>query len=202
MLNGIDISHWNKKTINTGKIDLMSYAKNNFVIMKSSQGISYRDSCLDYFVSSIFADGNLDKHIGFYHFADAISEDSYIYEASNFIAAVTPYKAYRPVLALDVEASALQKKYIDMWSYNFLSTCEKVLGYKPMIYLQQSACKKFKQVAKGDFGLWVAKWGAKPTAKQIEPWKVYAIWQTGSKNNIDTDIFNGTDKAWFKYAGC
>lgn len=199
MITGIDISHHNYFNSPLNKINL----DNNFVIMKATEGGTYRDNKLINYMNKII--GNIhNPMIGFYHFAKASTENSWQIESTNFLEYTDRFKSniLHPIYALDVEADAVRKPYIDAWAANWCAVVEAATGVKPLIYISASECKKFKSVQAAGCGLWVAKWSKnKPTVKQIAPWKFYAIWQNAVKDNLDRDIFNGSRKAWFKYAG-
>ena len=203
MIEGIDISHWNWSKLIKERFTFNTFAISNFIIMKATQGLRYKDDKMIRFMQEIYTPvtRNYDKHIGFYHFADAKTADSWKAEANNFISSIQSYIGYYPVLALDVEADALNKKYIDEWSAAFISYVEEKTGIKPMLYCSQSACKKFKKTCETGAGLWVAKYGKEPTKAQIKPWTFYAIWQYTSKP-YDLDKFNSKSlDAWYKYGG-
>ena len=93
-------------------------------------------------------------------------------------------------------------------------------GVKPMIYMSESVVNAYdwSEVAKADYGLWVAKYsdkvvdrnfdmtqaGKKPVVKW---WKFYAMWQwsdvgrlDGFGNYIDCDVFYGDVATWNAYA--
>ncbi|MGF2565652.1 GH25 family lysozyme, partial [Ralstonia pseudosolanacearum] len=77
-------------------------------------------------------------------------------------------------------------------------------GILPMIYISASETKKLHATAALGCGLWVAKWGPKPTNKQIEPWLFWAIWQYTNSAifsgvRCDMDIFNGERDQLLKY---
>lgn len=196
MIKGVDISHWNYATVKNWNFS--QYTKDKFIIMKASEGTGYKDNYVDFYTARIMKD-NQDPLFGYYHFAQAKSIDSAPNEAENFLRSIGKHIYDHPMLALDVEADALKKSYIDIWSLHWLSYVEAKTGVKPLIYLQQSALKKFPQVAAHNYGLWVARWSLlKP---KTDPWKIYAIWQTGSLGKIDQDKFNGDLTAWHKYTG-
>lgn len=196
MIQGIDISHWNYDTLRT--FDLGSYAKDNFVIIKASEGGRYKDVYMDYYTSRIFKLTNTPL-FGYYHFAKASKLGSAPDEAENFLRCISSRLDDHPMLALDVEADALKRNYIDEWSLHWLTYIEAKTGIKPLIYLQQSAVKKFKLCAEYNYGLWCAKWSLiKPKS---DPFPVTAIWQYGKKGGLDADRFNGSLAAWNKYVG-
>ena len=70
MIEGIDISHWNWSKLIKERFPFNTYAISNFIIMKATQGLRYKDDKMIRFSQEIFTPtvSNYDKHIGFYHF--------------------------------------------------------------------------------------------------------------------------------------
>ena len=199
MLSGIDISHHNQHMK-----DPFAICDYDFVIMKTSEGMTFKDDSVKNYVQILKA-GKENPLIGFYHFARPEINSNPWYEARNFIAAVTPYISLSPILALDVEARALTVPMLDAWCYLFCYQVFKVIGIKPLIYCSAAETKRFKKCADFGCGLWVAKWSDKISKKDIKPWEFWAIWQNSSNKilsgvKVDTDIFNGTREQFLKYA--
>lgn len=199
MLSGIDISHHNPHMK-----DPSSICKYDFVIMKASEGITFKDGAVKNYVE-ILKDGKKEPLIGFYHYARPEINKNPWYEARNFIAAVTPYLSLSPILALDVEAMALSVTGLDKWCKEFCEKVYQVLGIKPLIYCSAAETQRFKLCASYGCGLWVAKWSPKISKKEIKPWEFWAIWQNSASHilsgvRIDTDLFNGTREQFLKYA--
>ena len=205
MMNGIDVSHW-QKGLDLGKV------KCDFVIVKATEGINIVDSCFLPFMRNAT---KLGKCIGFYHFArpeknTAKAEAKYFYEKT---------KAYfgKGIPVLDWESSGKAKV---KWAKEWLDEVYALTGVRPMIYMSQSVVNAYdwSKVAK-DYGLWVAKYrdrlidynynmanaGSKPVVKH---WSVLAMWQwtscgrlSGYGGNLDCDVFYGDRKAWDAYVG-
>lgn len=195
MLNGIDISHYNSNMCNPRDLNLM-----DFVIMKATEGKRFKDSKMPLFMNVLD-----DKRLyGFYHFARPDLGNDPEDEALHFINYVKRYISNRSILALDVEENALNVKTLDNWCSTWAQIVEIETGILPMIYIQASSTKKISATAALGCGLWVAKWGNKPTKKQIEPWKFWAVWQFTNEGNFsgvrcDLDVFNGSREQWMKY---
>ena len=197
MLKGIDISHHQKNMK-----DVRSVNKFDFVIMKATEGRSYRDPALMYFNKCLDP-----EHLkGFYHFARADRGNSPEAEASNFINTILPYLDDFSIIALDLEDKTLFVPDIDTWALKWCKAVFAATGKTPLIYCSESDINRFKKCSKWGCGLWVAKWSIlKPTKKAIQPWKVWAIWQYSSKAihsgvRVDTDYFNGDREQFLKYA--
>lgn len=197
MLTGIDISHHNYNMKDRGEINSL-----DFVIMKATEGIRFKDNKMPVYMNIL----DKDMLYGFYHFARPDLGNTPADEAVHFLRTVTPYLSKKSLLALDVEANALNVPDIDHWCCTWAQIVEIESGILPLIYCSSAETKKFPVTAALGCGLWVAKWGKKPTAKQLEPWDFYAIWQQ-SNNFIfsgvrcDLDVFNGTREQWIKYCG-
>ena len=195
MLNGIDISHHNFYMKNLQDLNLL-----DFVIMKATEGIRFKDNKLPVYMNVL----RNDMLYGFYHFARPDLGNDPEDEALHFVSHINKYISDRSILALDVEAGALSVKNLDAWCSTWEQVVDIETGILPMIYISTSETKKLKATAALGCGLWAAKWGKKPTAKQIEPWEFWALWQFSNEGNfsgqrVDLDIFNGTREQYMKY---
>lgn len=195
MLTGIDISHHNFNMWNPSDLNQM-----DFVIMKATEGVRFKDNKLPIYMNVL----NSDKLYGFYHFARPDLGNDPEDEAEHFVSYIRKYISDRSILALDVEAGALSVPNLDQWCATWAQIVDIETGILPMIYTSATETKRFTSVASLGCGLWVAKWGRKPTQKQVEPWPFWAIWQytnqgTFSGVRVDLDIFNGTREQYMKY---
>lgn len=195
MLNGIDISHHNSNMKNLQDLNLL-----DFVIVKATEGIRFRDPKMQTYMNAL----KKDMLYGFYHFARPDLGNDPEDEAAHFIRTVNPYISDRSILALDVEADALNVGNLDAWCSTWAQIVDVETGILPMIYISASETKKLPATAALGCGLWVAKWGYKPTKKQLEPWDFWAIWQFTNQGNFsgvrtDLDQFNGTREQFMKY---
>lgn len=195
MLNGIDISHHNSNMVNPHDLNLM-----DFVLMKATEGVRFRDPKMQYYMR-ILDDQRL---YGFYHFARPDLGNDPEAEAEHFINTVRPYVSNRSILALDVEAGALSVPNLDSWCATWAQIVDILTGILPMIYISSAETKKLPACAALGCGLWVTKWGPKPTKKQCEPWPFWAVWQFTDSGNFsgvrcDLDVFNGTREQYMKY---
>ena len=195
MLKGIDVSHHNKNMKNHADIN-----KYDFIIIKASEGKSFKDPFCKQWLNYLTA-----KSLkGFYHFARPETGNSPEAEAENFLNSIKDVK--KPyLLALDVEAGALNYKALDSWCLRWLEAVYKKTNIKPLIYCSEAETKRFKKCAEWGAGLWVAKWGVnKP--KSIAPWEFFAIWQYTASGScsavrVDEDYFNGAREQFLKYCG-
>lgn len=206
MMNGIDISHW-QKGINLDKIQC------DFVIAKATEGINFIDPCFHDFMRQA---ESLNKCMGFYHFARP-ENNSAKAEAKFFYNNAQKYFG-KAIPVLDWESKGRDK--VD-WAKEWLYEIYQMTGIKPMIYMSESVANVYdwREVVDGNFGLWVAKYkdygidknydlssaGDRP---YIKHWSFYAMWQwtsvgrlDGFSGNLDFDVFYGDRFAWNKYAG-
>jgi GH25 family lysozyme M1 (1,4-beta-N-acetylmuramidase) len=104
-------------------------------------------------------------------------------------------------LALDLEDPDVATG-ADLLGYalDFLTSCERVAGFKPMLYSSAEYLAEHLLLGHaelGDYGLWLASWqGAEPPAPA--PWAFIALWQHGGGvvpgigGVVDLDWFLGT----------
>lgn len=199
MIKGIDISHWNEYKAFTPHIDHI-----DFCFIKATEGLNYIDNMAYDFAEYML---KKDKLIGFYHFAKFNTPIDSIKEAKHFVKSIRSYVELRnAVLALDVEASALNKSV--EYSEIFMSYCYEKLGVKPLIYCSHNEVNRFKELQDNGNKLWVAKWNNSKniTSKILKSeipktiyWEKPSIWQYSNMNNsLDCNVFNGTKKQFMK----
>lgn len=194
MLEGIDVSSWQSP----GAINYKSY---DFVIIKASEGVNFKDPGLDGHLTGLFGTSNAAPHpelcYGFYHYARPDLGNEPEEEAKSFLSYIGSQIGYC-LMALDWEGDSLN--YSTDWAKRWLDYVYKQTGVKPLLYIQAGQAKldKYYSIAAADYGLWVAHWEVdKPTYRN---WQNWAIWQyRGSP--LDMDKFNGDKAAWWKYCG-
>lgn len=195
MLKGIDISHHNFNMQDRHDLNLF-----DFVIMKATEGVRFKDPKMQVYMNVL----NDDMLYGFYHFARPDLGNDPEAEALHFVNTIDRYISDRSILALDVEAGALNVKDLDRWCATWAQCVEVMTDVLPVIYISTSQTKKLTATAALGCGLWAAKWGNKPTKKQIEPWDFWAFWQYTSDAvfsgvRVDLDWFNGDREQYMKY---
>lgn len=201
-LDGIDISHW-QKGLNVKKVDA------DFIILKATQGVNYKDPCFDQWAKEVLDSG---KKLGIYHFADG--ETSGAEEAFYFWRVVQKYNG-KAIFVLDWEANALKKGV--SYARAFLDNFYKVSGKRALIYTSRSVTTAYNwsSVAK-NYKLWVAGYPSSSTTKYYHPsqypnlgaWSKAIIRQYSDKGrvegysgNLDIDCFYGSKADWDKIAG-
>lgn len=203
MIKGIDISNNNYYHLaNMGFYPLLR--KDQFVIMKATEGRTYKDNKVDFYYNLVHEsdDGrpDPDRLYGFYHYARP-ENNSPETEVVNFLRVCGHHAGYA-VFALDVEGTALTLpiSYLDDWVYQWVLFFEAETGVIPLIYCSASATGRFKKAAMNNCGLWVASWNKKPTKTMIKPWNLWALWQDSTSSGVlDTDVFNGTPEQFRMY---
>lgn len=203
MLQGVDVSHYQSASMVKAWA-----AQSDFMFFKASEGVTYHDNKLKSYWMLADAAGVWLR--GLYHYAHPETNDAYT-EAANFVAAVKkvlPTMDGNTILALDWEGKAL--KYKSDWAVKWMHTVGAMTGVKPIIYTQPwNAIDKCAEVARGDFGLWFARYNGNPLTNgkridktkipNISPWKVWAFYQWTS-TPLDMDIFNGSERSFRLYA--
>lgn len=191
MLHGIDVSNWQDN------ID-MFIPESDFVIMKATEGVSFKDGKMRQHYAS-FTGNNFDapssKCYGFYHYARPEFNTPEA-EAEAFLHTIEPHIG-EALLALDWEGEAL--KHPVSWALTWLRHVYGRTGVKPVLYTGKFEINtgKYKPIATEDYGIWVASW--EETRPKIRDWEVMALWQYSS-HDVDRNYFFGDAKAWKSYA--
>ena len=198
MLKGIDISRY-QAGININVLDI------DFVIVKATEGVGYSDTNYKEYLTAAI---NSNKKIGLYHYARPDLGNTPEDEATWFISKAKDY-IKKAILVLDWEVNISNTD----WAYNFLKTVYEKTGVRPIIYMSASPANTYDwtRVVNGNFGLWIASYGANTGAPGTPPtnkyWPFYILWQYTSKGyingyskNLDLDYFYGTKDTWDKYA--
>lgn len=204
MMNGIDIS-----SHQTG-IDL-SKVPCDFVIIKATGGTGYvNPDCDRAFQQAL----SLGKKIGVYHFAHEKGlEGTPEQEAQFFLNNIKGYIG-KAILILDFEGS--NQKDVN-WAKAFLDYVYNKTGVKAWFYTYTANLNTtdFSNVAKGDYGLWIAEYGrnlpqgySQPSPPRTNNFPVVACFQytssgrlSGYNGNIDLNVFYGDQKTWDLYVG-
>jgi GH25 family lysozyme M1 (1,4-beta-N-acetylmuramidase) len=182
-LRGIDVSHHNKYKI-------PDFSKQDFVIMKATEGKSFVDPMMNTYIEML----KPDQLYGFYHFARP-ERNRAKDEALHFCNTIGKY-GEEAILVLDWEALAVQQPI--EWALEWCKEVEKIYGKKPLIYCSSWYTKKCRLLLQNDIGLWVAHY-TKKDKPTIYTYPTYALWQYTSEP-YDKDVFNGTRKQWELYA--
>ena len=145
---GVDVSHWQlEEGFNPALVPA------DFVIVKSSQGNSYKDPTFKKGIESAIAAGKL---VGVYHFADGQSSGKE--EARHFLNVVRPYVG-NALLVLDWEAKALAKG--TGYALEFSDEVYAQTKVKTILYCSLSTINRnWKLYAAKYPDVWPAKYGS------------------------------------------
>ena len=198
MLKGIDISRY-QDGIKIENLDI------DFVIVKATEGVGYQDPN---YVEYLDAALRNNKKIGLYHYARPDLGNTPEQEGNWFIEKAKNY-IKRAILVLDWEVDTSNVN----WANTFLKTVYEKTKVRPIIYMSAypSNTYNWTEVVKGNYGLWIASYGANTGAPSVPPtnkyWPFYILWQytsngyvDGYSKRLDLDYFYGTRDTWDKYA--
>lgn len=202
---GIDVSKYQKR-INWEKLALKASATGSvggstakgayvqpvlFAIMKSTEGTTIVDPTFDYNFKEAKRVGIVR---GAYHF---LSVSSSVEDQVEFYIKNTPLERgdLPPVLDLEIAASTMKAQHAKVcrMAKQWLKLVEKHYGVKPIIYTYN---KYYLDYLKGhgfdDYDFWLARYGAKPSARHWEIWQVSDKGRAqGIAGPVDVDLFRG-----------
>lgn len=204
-LNGIDISSW-QSNINVGKEGVPA----DFVIIKATGGTGYINPDCDRAFQQAISSG---KKVAVYHFANEVGlEGTAEQEAEFFLKNIKGYIG-KAVLVLDWEST---NKGDVAWAKRWLDYVQSETGVKPMFYTYTNVLQSynFSSIAKADYGLWLADYGAnnpqgysQPTPPSVPYWNFISMYQYTSNGQLprwngrlDLNVFYGDRGMWDKYA--
>lgn len=184
---GIDVSHFQ------GDINWQEIKENNisFAYAKATEGNTYVDLKFHQNWENM-STAEISK--GAYHFYTTDSDgDS---QAIHYINTVKEIKKGDLPPVLDLEQGGLKAK-VTVEEYqnevmNWLTTVEKELGVKPIIYTNNPFANEYLNKPHfANYILWIAEYGVKE-AKTPTAWKDtgWAIWQRTESGNIEGEVGN------------
>ena len=181
-----------------GDIDWNTYKNNtNFVIIRSTQGDGVMDNK---FTKNREGARNAGIPLGFYHYAYPHLNTAFA-EADWCLLQLSDIRENESIY-LDFEEDKIADPVT--WCKAFLDRiAEKRNGYKALIYLNQTLCKKYDwtPVVNAGYKLWIAAYTYNPRLNnyQIGAWKQAAMQQwtneqtvPGIAGAVDGDVFFGT----------
>lgn len=212
-LDGVDISGW-QKGINTASLTA------DFVIIKATEG--YDGTIYNPGYKTMANDAiNSGKLIGFYHYANGLDAKK---EAKVFYDAIKSYKG-RAISVLDWEGQGNSKfeTGVDVqWCKTFLDELKRLYGGTPFLYTSKNVTNGYdwSSVAK-TYPLWGAEYAYADVVYQgylSSPWQSSNPWgawgsvakihqygfvnpkpNNGGYDELDADIFYGTESDWKSY---
>lgn len=205
-MRGIDISHW-KSDLN------LQHAKKagcEFVIVKATQGTSYKDATRTKFILQA---QNLGMLTGMFHFAAGYNPES---EATHFYNTVKSHIG-KSLMILDYEINCDSKIYGSnrQWIERFVTKFYQLANRYPLLYCDSRYLSQMKSSWVVDkCPLWLARYpkryrtwtNDKPPA--YAPWNKLTIWQftsslriEGYTGDLDGNIAYITANEWENLAG-
>lgn len=199
MLNGIDVSNW-QRGIN------LSAVPADFVIMKATEGTYFVSNDCNRQYQQAKSAGKL---LGVYHYADGGDVKA---EADFFLKNVAGYIG-EAILCLDWENQNNMSfgKNDKAWVKSWCDYVTSKTGVKPIVYCSASVLSRLTGI--GDYGFWVAQYANNnPTGYQSTPWnegkyacviRQYSSCGTlsGYSGRLDLNKFYGDRNAWMSYVG-
>lgn len=203
-LNGIDIASWQTE------INVYNGVPADFVIIKATGGNGYINPDCDRAFQQAISSG---KKVAVYHFANEVGlEGTAEQEAEFFLKNIKGYIG-KAVLILDWEST---NKGDVGWAKRWLDYVQSKTGVKPMFYTYTNVLQSynFSSIAKTDYGLWLADYGAnnpqgysQPTPPSVPYWNFISMYQytsngqlPGWNGRLDLNVFYGDRGMWDKYA--
>lgn len=192
-----------------GDINYDIYKNNtNFVIMKATEGVGFKDPKLTRNQSEA---RRLGIPLGYYHFAKPDLGNAPEKEAQWFLDQIGELREGE-VLVLDYEVSKVQAQVA--WCKAWLDYVFSKTGVRPLIYMSESYVTglNWKIVSDAGYGLWIAKYLFNPTPDanyNTGVWPFAAIYQWSSSQhvpgilngtgNVDANVFYGDQETFKKY---
>jgi lysozyme len=176
MLTGIDISRYQKN------LDKQYIIKQDFVMIKATEGTTYKDFMMDGFTNLVNKHGILK---GYYHKARPEKNPS-VKEADKFISKVKHHLG-NSLLALECGSDINE-----MWALDWLNNIKDKTGVTPLFQISGKYVDKYKLIQEAGYPLWIVDWTIK--TPNIGNWNNWLMWQnTVDMNNIvNQNKFNGT----------
>jgi GH25 family lysozyme M1 (1,4-beta-N-acetylmuramidase) len=192
-LHGVDVANVNaSKTV----LAAVSSSSNAFVIVKTTEGLTFHDPDHDTFVA---AARKAKKAVGHYHFAhpsnDPIKEADYFLSKAKAVIGDT--------LVLDLEWD--QGTWVERANYalRWLAHVKSKTGASPILYVNEywmnnvyAACNAANKAILTSYPLWIADPANPAGHPKIGPWKVWTLHQYGTVGGLDNDMFNGDLHTW------
>jgi len=173
MLKGIDISD-NNGNVTMSKVKAAGY---DFVMVKASEGTSFKARTLENNINNAFANG---MAVGVYHWMSARTKENAVKEARHFVSCIEPYKSKITLwAAADVEdekrLSGINPEDLTGIIRAFCDTVRSE-GFRPMVYSNNpwfTTRMIYSKLAAYD--IWLARW--RSNKQKPEGYERAAIWQ-------------------------
>ena len=191
---GIDVSHYQKK------IDWKKVSKNDnplvqFVYIKSSEGVTWKDKRFQYNYKNAKAN-NL--RVGVYHFFSplTLAKDQFREFKETY-----PKNSNDLPVMVDCERIGKSKSKYLKELYIFLDLCEEYYGSKPLIYSTQRFYNTYLKSKLSSYKLMIGRYNNKKHEPNLLDKRKWDIWQFTEKGKIDgiseyVDIDIAREKFW------
>ncbi len=185
MTSGIDISHndgiinWDKVILNPTKID--------FVYIKATQGVGYKDPQL---LANVNGAKRVGIKFGYYHFCSLNSANEVTdatAEANYFLSVIKTLPKSDLPLILDIELNEIKLKPADVLIYiNTFFNVLKTAGYTYALYSYTPFLNENLPANHnlGNISLWIAAYTKLAYPVLPNGWSKYWIWQYSSDGVI------------------
>lgn len=203
---GIDVSKY-QKTIVWEKLSLKANAAGEvvpsarnarymqpvlFALIKSTQGTTVRDPTFTHNFAEAHRCGIIR---GAYHFlsiySTAAAQARYFIENTTLETGDLP-----PVLDLEIDKATMQKNHdkVVKMAKEWLRIVEQHYGVKPIVYTYNNYYIDYLHGHGLDgYDYWIARYGARPTARQWEIWQFTETGRAAGINHaVDINVFRGT----------
>ena len=198
-IKGVDLSHWNKAV----KVKDLAEWGAKFAWIKLTQGDWFLDDQADRYYDQCLSNGILPS---FYHFYEG--EPPMDKQVDWFVKHLRNREVYLPV-ALDFEDTITPTlhKYSKKWHtqkvYQFAKSMQFYSGYPEVtIYSRKNLWEKYVKTDAADWAL-LLQW--KANKYNMDPWKMYTVWQYGQRKfngvNIDLNVWNPAMKFPYEKPG-
>lgn len=200
---GIDVFHGDgtNSKLPLKPIPQKAYKESDFVIIKATQGVSYKYT--EFFHIMLKQALKDNKLVGAYHYA---AGNDPVQEADYFIKTIKQYLG-KIILCLDWESGQNAKFGSKTWCTKFIDRVKQKTERTCFLYTGLDGCKQNESLA-GKVPLWFAgypkpmriSWDIPIFKYDLGKWKNYTIWQYSSTNEqVDRNTTKLTKSAWKQF---
>ena len=193
---GIDVSHYQKK-IDWKKVSENTNPKIQFVYIKSSEGVTWKDKRFKYNYKNAKAN-NL--RVGVYHFFSPLTLGK---DQFREFKKVYPKDENDLPVMIDCERMGDSKSKYLKELYIMLELCADYYGKKPIIYSTQRFYNTYLNYKLKDYKLMIGRYNNKKNEPELLDNRHWDIWQFTEKGKINgvteyVDIDVAKEQFWIK----
>lgn len=199
MITGIDISNNNREKLKGKPI-----CANGFIIMKASEGKTFKDKSFAYYMNKIAEEsdiyGNM-PFIGAYHYARPDNGNTPREEFDNYAAAI---KGHEDSIFNVLDYEDLAHNYGEKWAVEYLKIAERELKKRPFFYTSASYINSHYPNIRDKYPLWLACYSQDSRTSRYKDVCARATILQVTSHPLDIDIFMGDmiDMYRFIKGGC